>query len=208
MSSGDFYRRKLFSFFGLVPMAIYVLVHLAAHIRSLNGEAQWNERLHAWHANPFYWPVVLFFVYLPFIFHTMYGLVLTFRGRPNGQPYFVNFKYLLQRITAIGLLLFLGAHIYKTRIEPATGGSPLEFSHMVEGMHHPPTIIVYVLGVLAVAFHLANGLWLAGITWGVTLGRKSQKVWQVWTVAFFVIIAVMGGVAMWGFARVPYTGGH
>jgi succinate dehydrogenase / fumarate reductase, cytochrome b subunit len=205
MAANDFYRRKIFSFFGVVPMAIYVLVHLATHVGSLNGPVGWNEGLEEWHRSPFYWPVILLFVYLPFVFHTVYGIAITLRGKPNGFPTFVNFKYILQRITAIGLVLFLGAHIWKTRIEPSMNDIPLDFHHMVEGMHHGPTIVVYVLGVLAVAFHLANGLWLAGITWGVTLSRKSQRVWQGWTVAFFVILAVMGGAAMWGFMRVPYA---
>jgi succinate dehydrogenase / fumarate reductase cytochrome b subunit len=206
MSASDFYQRKFFSFLGLVPMAIYVVAHLAAHVQSITGENLWNERIHAWHQNPFYWPIIIIFVYFPFIFHAIYGILVTVRGRPNDFPRFVNFKYILQRITAIGLLLFLGAHVYKTRIEPALQGTSLDFTHMVEAMHHPPTIIVYVLGVLAVAFHLANGLWLGGITWGLTLSRKSQKVWQAWTIVFFLIVAIMGGAAMWGFGRVPYVG--
>jgi succinate dehydrogenase / fumarate reductase, cytochrome b subunit len=206
MSSKDFYQRKLFSFFGLVPMAIYLVVHLATHLQSLIGPQPWNERLEEWHRNPLHWPVIILFVYIPFIFHTIYGILQTVRGKPNGFPSFTNFKYLIQRITAVGLVLFLGAHIFKTRIEPAMLGVPLDYGHMVEAFHHPPTILVYVLGVIAAAFHLANGLWLAGITWGVTLSRKSQRVWQTATVLFFVVLTVMGGVAMWGFGRNDYTG--
>ncbi|TPW03944.1 MAG: succinate dehydrogenase cytochrome b556 subunit, partial [bacterium] len=175
-SGNDYRRRKLFSFFGLVPMAIYVIIHLATHALSRMGRAGWEDRLHDWHDNPFYWPVVIAFIYLPFTFHTIYGIVLAGRGRPTGSGGLHSFgyaKYLLQRLSAVGIVLFLGAHIFKTRIEPALAGHRLDFQHMVEAFHHPPTIAVYTLGVLGVAFHLANGLWLAGITWGLTVSRSS-----------------------------------
>lgn len=211
MSQDSFYRRKLFSFLGLVPMAIYAIAHMAAHCNSWRGAEVWNQRLHDWHANPFYWPIIIVFVYLPFAFHAIYGIVLAVRGRQNidKMPTFANTKYLLQRLSAIGVLLFLGAHVFKTRIEPGLEGESFDFMHMVEGMHHMPTIIVYALGVLGVAFHLANGFWLGGITWGITVGRKSQRVWQAWSIALFVIFALIGGAAMYGFMKVPFSGaGH
>lgn len=199
-------RRKIFSFFGLVPMGLYVIMHLAAHSAAWLGAHVWEERLHDWHASPFYWPVVIAFIYIPFAFHTVYGLILALRGRPTGSGGLTTFgyvKYLLQRLSAVGVLLFLGAHIYKTRIEPALHGEMLDYDHMVWAMHHLPTLTVYALGVLGVAFHLANGLWLSAITWGLTVSRSSQRAWQAWTIAAFVIIAAMGFVAMWGFGRVP-----
>jgi succinate dehydrogenase / fumarate reductase cytochrome b subunit len=211
-SLAGFYRRKWFSFFGLVPMAIYVFVHLAAHAVSHRGARAWEERLEAWHDNPYYWPVIILFVYLPFAVHALVGLALTFTGRPNlgRMPTFTNVKYVLQRVSALGVLLFLGAHIYKTRIEHALSGEPLAFEHMVEGFHHAPTIAVYVLGILGVAFHLANGFWLGGITWGITVSRRSQRAWQAASIVIFVVIAAMGFAAMWGFGKVPFSphGGH
>ncbi|HEX7877812.1 MAG TPA: hypothetical protein VF720_00280 [Candidatus Eisenbacteria bacterium] len=208
-SDRDYLRRKLFSFFGLVPMALYVFLHLAAHSAAWLGAHVWEERLRDWHGSPFYWPVVVAFIYVPFAFHTVWGIVLALRGRATGSGGLTTFgyvKYVLQRLSAVGVLLFLGAHIYKTRIEPALHGEPLDFDHMVWAMHHVPTILVYALGVLGVAFHMANGLWLAGITWGLTVSRPSQRAWQAWTIAAFVVIAAMGFVAMWGFARVPLDG--
>jgi succinate dehydrogenase / fumarate reductase cytochrome b subunit len=205
----DFVRRKLFSFIGLVPMGLYVVLHLVAHSAAWLGAHVWEERLHDWHDSPFYWPVVVAFIYLPFAFHSVYGLILALRGRPTGSGGLTSFgyvKYVLQRLSAVGVLLFLGAHVYKTRIEPALQGAPLDFDHMVEAMHHAPTLIVYALGVLGVAFHLANGLWLSGITWGLTVSRTSQRAWQAWTIAAFVVIAAMGFVAMWGFGRVSMFG--
>ena len=212
MSDTSFYRRKLFSFLGLGPMAIYLIVHLSAHAFSHQAPT-WEARLEGWHSNPYYWPVVLLFVYFPFAFHAVWGVVLALTARPNNarMPYFSNFKYLAQRISAVGLILFLAAHIFKTRIEPALQGQrQLTYDHMVEAMHNPLSLAVYVLGVLAAAFHLANGFWLGGITWGVTISRRSQRNWQAWSIAIFVVIAVMGFAAMAGFARAPFhsAAGH
>ncbi len=35
--------------------------------------------------------------------------------------------------------------------------------------------LFYLIGVLACTFHLANGIWTAGITWGVWLTPKAQQ---------------------------------
>ena len=35
----------------------------------------------------------------------------------------------------------------------------------------------YMIGVSGLVFHLANGLWTAAITWGVTLSAKAQQRW-------------------------------
>ena len=36
---------------------------------------------------------------------------------------------------------------------------------------------VYPLGIIASCYHLANGFWTAGITWGLTVSAASQRRW-------------------------------
>ena len=58
---------------------------------------------------------------------------------------------------------------------------------------------VYVIGVLATAFHLANGLWTALITWGITIKPKSQQVAGYFCTALGSVMAIVGLVAAIGF---------
>lgn len=188
-----FWTKKLFSFFGIGPLAIYVVWHLANNIYAVKGQAAFDARLHDATSSPLYEPAIWLFVYLPLLYHAAVGLLVTFRGRPNvpSQPYFRNWKYLLQRITAIGVLLFIPAHVYKTKIEPWRHHFAIDFAHMREGMLEPLTFAVYVLGMLGVAFHLANGVWLASITWGVFRGPAGQRRGEWISIAFGVVLLLL-----------------
>jgi len=52
--------------------------------------------------------------------------------------------------------------------------------------------IFYLIGVLACTFHLANGIWTAGITWGLWLTPKAQSRASVACAIFGVFIGLAG----------------
>lgn len=52
--------------------------------------------------------------------------------------------------------------------------------------------IFYAVGVLACTFHLANGIWTAGITWGVWLTPKSQRRASIACALFGLFIGTAG----------------
>ena len=112
----------------------------------------------------------------------------------------------MQRLSAIGLLFFLGAHLYLAWFQPRfIAGRPEPFAEIAREMRfHTPTLIVYILGVLAIAYHLANGLWsFLSMGWGVTVS-KSGIAWleRVALLLFFVLLAI-GWAAVYGL----YAGG-
>src|SRR6185312_9492374 len=96
------------------------------------------------------------------------------------------------RLSGIGLLLFIQAHIYKTRIEPGLVNSTLNFHHMSEGLHEQLTLTIYCLGVLGVAYHLANGVWQFCIGWGITATEKGMRRVEIASMFLFVVILAMG----------------
>src|SRR3954452_2928837 len=53
------------------------------------------------------------FIYLPILYHTVYGIWITLTGQPNNAnyPYAKNWFYLLQRISAIVIVFFMLFHI-------------------------------------------------------------------------------------------------
>ncbi|MFN2634061.1 MAG: hypothetical protein ABR610_11655 [Thermoanaerobaculia bacterium] len=197
-SARSFWARRIFSFCGIVPLAIYVVWHLFNNIYAINGRAAFDARLKEATGSPLYAPAIWLFVYLPFVIHAIVGLVITFKSRPNAlaMPRFRNWKYVLQRISAIGVLLFVPAHVYKTKIEPWRVGFDVDFAHMQEGMREPITFAVYALGMLGVVFHLANGLWLAGITWGIFTGPRGQRLGEWLSVAFGIALMALAFAAI------------
>ena len=197
----SFLLGKLFSLVGIVPLGFYVIAHLYQNMRSLGGEHAFNQHLADSHSQPMIVPITILVIWIPIAFHGIYGLIAMSKARPNLQkfPFFENLKYIVQRLSAIGLLLFIPAHVFKTRIEPQLEGEILDFHHMVEGLHEPLTLAVYLLGVLGVAYHLANGIWQASIGWGLVTSERGMQRIQVLSYFLFVILLGMGYSAIWGF---------
>jgi succinate dehydrogenase / fumarate reductase cytochrome b subunit len=56
----------------------------------------------------------------------------------------------------------------------------------------------YVVGTLACVYHLANGLWTMGITWGVWTGPKAQR-WAI-------VPCLLAGLALAGIGMAGLVG--
>ena len=158
--------KQVMSILGIVPLGAYVVAHLWTNLYPSTGRGPsrgimgYDEAVRAVRGNPAIVFLEIFGLGLPIVIHAVIGLRLLFKMRPNNVKYnrFRNLKFLLQRISALGLLLFLGAHVIKARILPATEHRIETWDSMHEALSEPITFTVYVLGMLAVAYHLANGL--------------------------------------------------
>ena len=83
-------------------------------------------------------------------------------------------------------------------------GQPEAFADLAREMHHHgPTLIVYLLGTLAVAYHLANGLFGFAWTFGLTSGRKSFKWIDYVAIGSFLLMLGMA----WGAIYALYSAG-
>ncbi|MNN74886.1 Succinate dehydrogenase cytochrome b558 subunit [compost metagenome] len=83
--------------------------------------------------------------------------------------------------------------MFQTRVQVAVGN--VEHEELGGVMHdiatQPLLLAVYVIGVVAACFHFSNGLWSFLISWGVTVGPRSQKVSSVLCLGLFVIVTSM-----------------
>ena len=66
---------------------------------------------------------------------------------------------------------------------------------------HPVVIGFYVIGVLSCVFHLANGIWTMGITWGVWVSPSAQRGANYACLLFGLALAAIGLGGIGGFAR-------
>jgi succinate dehydrogenase / fumarate reductase cytochrome b subunit len=60
--------------------------------------------------------------------------------------------------------------------------------------------LLYAVGVLACVFHLANGIWTFGITWGLWTTPKAQRRADWFCLGFGILLGFVGLTALGGFA--------
>jgi len=202
-ASGSFVWARLGSFLSVVPLAVWTVNHLWKNLTAFQGADAW-ERSVTQYAHPVAEALTFIVVLVPLLVHTLWGIQRLFSFRPDNlsYSYYDNFKYLLQRLAAVGALLFLGAHLWLALLHPRlVQGRPEPFSDIAYEMRfHTPTLVVYLLGTLAVSYHLANGLFGFAWTWGIAEGRRSfRRVSVLATITFVVLMCFSWGAiyALW-----------
>jgi succinate dehydrogenase / fumarate reductase cytochrome b subunit len=195
-------RKLLLTVFGVVPLGVYVVLHLWTNLTSLAGADAFDKALVASRSHPAFIVLEVLGLGVPLLVHTVVGLREIARSRPNNarNPYFGNLEYLLQRVAAIGILLFIGAHVWRARILPAQTDLGHEtWAGMHEALSEPITFAVYALGLLGVSYHLANGLRTAAIRTGLVVSERAQKRMQLVAACVLIALLAMSGAALWGF---------
>jgi len=199
-----FLLRRLHSLFGLLPVGAFVIFHMWENSQARFGAEYYNvEVVGALASMNYLLFIEIFAIAVPILFHAGYGLIILGSGSPDVRryTYLHNRLYALQRISGIGILLFLILHLGWTRIwaiwEPAIKANL--FEHMQTLLSNPLTLAAYVLGLLLSAFHLGNGLWTMGISWGVTATVRAQWISFVFCMGLSLLVAAMGLHGLWGF---------
>jgi succinate dehydrogenase / fumarate reductase cytochrome b subunit len=206
---GDFLWARLGSALAVFPLGVWTCLHLWNNLAAFQGAEAWQSAVTEY-PHPFAQAVAGIVVLLPLAIHIVWGVARTVTSRPNNirYGYYANLKYLLQRVAAVGVLGFLGAHIWLAMLSPRlVQGHPEAFSDIAEEMHfHRPTLIVYLLGTLGVAYHLANGLQTFCMGWGVVSSQRGLRRLDGLTVTAFVVLLTMswGAIyALWAAGAAP-----
>ncbi|USB32517.1 succinate dehydrogenase cytochrome b558 subunit [Paenibacillus sp. YPG26] len=191
-----FYSRKLHSLLGVIPLGFFILEHMITNFSAVEGGAQgFKDSVAFLNGLPLVLILEIFGIFLPLIYHAIYGLYIAFQASPNNGRYRNerNLRYLLQRVTGVIVLVFIIWHLYETRVQVALG----HVSHEELGgvMHdivtNPVYFVFYLIGILSAAFHFANGLWSFLVSWGITVGPRAQRVSSNICMVLFVIVSIM-----------------
>jgi succinate dehydrogenase / fumarate reductase cytochrome b subunit len=75
---------------------------------------------------------------------------------------------------------------------PVAGNAGSAFTIVQREFQNDAIFLVYVLGVLATAWHLAYGVWLFVVDWGIVIGEKAQKAALYACIAIAVFLGAMG----------------
>ncbi|WP_019120232.1 succinate dehydrogenase cytochrome b558 subunit [Brevibacillus massiliensis] len=193
-NSRQFFNHRLHSLLGLFPVGAFLLIHLTVNYQATKGAEAFDKAAATMESIPFLLFAEFLFIYLPLLFHAIYGLYYAFQSKNNvkNYGYFRNHMFMWQRITGVFTLIFVAWHVWETRIQIALGNVELNYDMMANILSNPVMVVFYVLGVLAAVFHLSNGIWSFLVHWGITIGPRSQRVATYFTMIVFVLVSFVG----------------
>lgn len=209
--SNTFLLRKLHQLTGIVPLGAFFVVHMYTNSTALNGPEVFEKHVKGLHDMPYLLFIEVFGIFLPLLFHSVYGIIISAEAKHNvlSYGYGRNWFYLLQRITGIYLFFFLLFHILNFRfglipglnLVPVAGNADRAFEIVAGEFQIPWVLAIYILGILATAWHLAYGIFLFAVDWGIVIGQKAQRVTLYGCMALAFFFGVTGINAAVAFIR-------
>jgi succinate dehydrogenase / fumarate reductase cytochrome b subunit len=216
----EFLIRRLHSLSGLIPVGAYMVVHLLMNASVLAGPEVFQKNVYSIHALGPLLPLVEWvFIFIPILFHAIIGVVIVTGGLPNtaNYPYSGNVRYALQRATGMIAFAFIAWHVFhmhgwfhsgwwlEQMAEPLGGARFRPYnaaSSAALALQSGIVVALYALGVAACVYHLANGIWTMGITWGVWTSPGAQRRAGWLCAAIGLATLVVGMAALLGMANV------
>lgn len=202
--SKTFLMRKLHQITGIVPLGIFFFVHLYTNSKSMSGAQVFNDAVGDIHHIPFLIFVEIGGIFLPLLFHSIYGIFISAEARNNvgNYGYGRNWFYVFQRVTGIFLFFFLIFHLANLRFglipglesygNPVAGNSDRAFAIVASEFKNIWILLFYILGVIATAWHLAYGFFLFAVDWGIVIGEKAQRYALYGSVGLSILLSVVG----------------
>ncbi len=220
----EFLIRRLHSLSGLVPIGGYLAFHLATNAAILDGVGAYQHRADQIHKlGPttilaLEWSVI----FLPILFHGIVGMLIVCRGKRNlpHYSYTGNFRYTLQRTSGVIAMLFILWHVFQMHgwfrwewwvegVARPLGGAvfnPASVGTAPEAFQSSWLLVaLYAIGTLACVYHLANGVWTMGITWGVWTSPRAQRIANVPCMLGGLLLAAVGMASLYGMCTADLT---
>lgn len=218
-----FLIRRLHSLTGVVPIGAFLIPHLTTNSSVVWGMINDSKHGHAGvetfqhevnfiHSLPFLILIEIFVLWLPIAYHSLVGIWFATTGTSNLRHYRYqdNWRYTLQRVSGYVGVLYIFLHISSLRWGWTYGGLTPAFdpyyaasttaAHLQQGTLGLLLAAFYLVSVLLLVFHFANGLWTAAITWGLTITPEAQRRWGYACAAIGIALAGAGTTAVVGFS--------
>ncbi len=172
--SNTFLLRKLHQITGIVPLGIFFFVHMFTNSKAMNGAANFDKAVKEIHDIPYLLLIEIFGIFVPLLFHSIYGVLISSEAKPNvlSYGYARNWFYLLQRVTGMFLFVFILFHLLNLRFGlipgltevAVAGNADKAYAIVASDFQKTWVLIVYILGIIATSWHLAYGsrstIWL------------------------------------------------
>jgi succinate dehydrogenase / fumarate reductase, cytochrome b subunit len=209
--SSTFLFRKLHQLTGIIPLGVFLLEHFYTNSKAMTGPSAFNDAVRDLQSIPYIIFIEIAGIFVPLIYHAVYGLFITWEARPNNlaYPYPRNWFYTIQRATGVILFFFILFHVLNFRFGLIPGlneksvaeYSGEAFSIVSREFANPVIFAVYVVGIVSTVWHLANGIWLFAVDWGVVIGERAQRIAGYACIALGLVLLAVGINAQIAFLR-------
>ncbi|HLI63397.1 MAG TPA: hypothetical protein VKV05_08345 [Terriglobales bacterium] len=203
----SFILRRLHSLSGIIPIGAFLIEHFISNAEATKGAAAYNDQVKFLTGLPFVHWLEWIFIFLPLIYHGVYGLYIWYRGDSNVSeyPWSGNWMYLAQRWTGIITFAYILYHVIDMRF---TGVLLMEqpsaaFWKVQQAFMNPWIVAVYVIGIVAASWHFSYGIWLFAAKWGFTVGEGARRKFGWVCFALAVVLIAVGMVTIRGFLNTP-----
>lgn len=184
-ASAETTARRLFSASGVLPLGVFVLIHLAVQARALAGPVAFEKSTLLTSRAPFALEVLL--VVLPLAFHAAYGAYLAIKRVPLRDPSpYPSALLRAMRVTGLLALAYVAFHVYELggALSPSARYALVAGKLSTATATFPLRAVLEVCGEGIVLFHFCVGAWGVCVARGWA-GSRSARRWSA--VAFSAI---------------------
>jgi len=204
----SFFLRRLHSLSGIIPIGAFLLEHFISNAFATNGPHAYGEQVKFLTGLPFVQVLEWVGIYIPLLFHSLYGFYIWFRGQSNvaDYPWAGNFMYAAQRWTGAIAFVYMAWHIYTMRF---TGIHLLAhpeaaFAKVQAEFANPWAVAFYAVGIVAASWHFSYGLYLFCAKWGITVSDRSRKAMGVVSAVLAITLIAVGLATISAFLRADW----
>ena len=173
-SDSGYLLRKLHSLTGVLPVGAFLAEHFWSNSAALVNAPKYDEVSRDLQTIPFRPIVEWAVIFLPMLFHAVYGVYIWVRGKSNvsSYPWVGNWLYVSQRYTGLISFAYIGWHLYTERW--LTHGRST-YATVARDLQNPWYLAFFVIGILASSCHLGVGIWNFLCKWGLAATVKAQQ---------------------------------
>jgi succinate dehydrogenase cytochrome b subunit len=203
----SFFLRRLHSLSGIIPVGAFLVEHFISNAFATRGPGAYTKQVELLSSFPFVVGLELFGIWLPILYHALYGFYIWYRGESNvtDYPWAGNWMYNAQRWTGAIAFFYIVWHTWHLRFSgihilshpaAAFGKVQLEFQN-------PLAIAFYAIGIFCASWHFAYGLWLFAAKWGITTGDAARRRFGYVCFGIGLLFILVGAGTMYSFLNTP-----
>ncbi len=193
----SFWLRRLHSLSGIIPVGAFLFEHiLISNASAIGGPLAYARQVRFLASLPLVPMLELFGIWLPLLFHALYGFYIWYRGEVNvGEyPWSGNWMYTAQRWTGAVAFAYILWHTWTMRftgvdLHQYPGAS---FGKVQLEVFQPLLFAFYVVGLVCASWHFAYGIWLFCAKWGLITGERARRRFLAVCLGFFVLMSAAG----------------
>ena len=179
------------------PIGAFLIEHFISNSEATKGVQAYNDQVKFLTSLPFVHVLEWVFIFLPLLYHALYGIYIWYKGESNvGEyPWTGNWLYTSQRWTGIVAFIYILYHVIDMRftgVHLMGGGYQYAFSKVWFDFQNPWMVAFYVIGIIAASWHFSYGVWLFAAKWGITVGDQARRKFGYVCIGLAVLLIGIG----------------